>query len=71
MVVSNMVPVPEEVPPAKHIVDCGVPGPMPQQDADGAHGNEMHPQGFVRLVGCHDPNAEKHDGGIRSHLSAA
>jgi hypothetical protein len=40
------------------IADCAAPGPMPQQDAVGAHGHEMHPQEFVRLVGCHDSNAE-------------
>lgn len=38
------------------IADCGV-GPMPQQDAADSHGHEMHPQGFVRLVGCHDSTA--------------
>lgn len=30
--------------------------PMTQQNS-GAHGYEMYPQKFVRLVGCHDPYA--------------
>jgi hypothetical protein len=30
--------------------------PMTQQNS-GAHGYEMYPQQFVRLVGCHDPRA--------------
>jgi hypothetical protein len=32
-------------------------GPMPQQSAFGAHGYDIHPQKFVRLVGCRQPNA--------------
>jgi hypothetical protein len=40
------------------IADGGDLGPMPQQDAGDCHGHEMHPQKLVRLVGCHDPNAE-------------
>ncbi len=34
--------------------DCAARGPMSQQDAYDCHGHEMHPQKFVRLVGCHD-----------------
>lgn len=34
--------------------ECGAPRPMSQQDASDGHGHEMHPQKFVRLVGCHD-----------------
>jgi hypothetical protein len=48
------------------IDDCGAPGPMPQQDAAGSHGHEMHPQKFVQLVGCHDLNAARHEG---AHLT--
>jgi hypothetical protein len=40
------------------IADGGDLGPMPQQDAGDCHGHEMHPQKLVRLVGCHDPQAE-------------
>lgn len=51
---SNAGAIPAEFPPKKDVIaDCGV-GPMPQQDAAGSHGHEMHPQKFVRLVGCHD-----------------
>jgi hypothetical protein len=33
--------------------------PMPQQDGVGSHGYDMHPQKFVRLVGCHEPEASQ------------
>jgi hypothetical protein len=39
-----------------------VHGPMSQQEAGDSHGHEMHPQKLVRLVGCHDPHAGKHEG---------
>jgi hypothetical protein len=32
-----------------------VQGPMSQQSASGSHGYDIHPQKFVRLVGCHQP----------------
>jgi hypothetical protein len=32
-----------------------VQGPMSQQSAFGSHGYDIHPQKFVRLVGCHQP----------------
>jgi hypothetical protein len=32
-----------------------VQGPMSQQSTFGAHGYDIHPQKFVRLVGCHQP----------------
>jgi hypothetical protein len=35
--------------------------PMPQQQASGDHGHEMHLQQFVRLVGCHDLNPRKQE----------
>jgi hypothetical protein len=35
--------------------DCG---PMSQQDISDAHGHDMHPQELVRLVGCHESDAE-------------
>ena len=34
-------------------------GPMTQQGMMGAHGHEMHPQGFLRLVGCHETGRQK------------
>jgi hypothetical protein len=39
-------------------VNCG---PMTQQGTMGAHGHEMHPQGFLRLIGCHELNRQKED----------
>jgi hypothetical protein len=44
--------------------DGGAQAPMSQQD-DGFHGHEMHPQKFVRLIGCHDPEAAKHQAADR------
>jgi hypothetical protein len=35
--------------------DCG---PMSQQDVSDAHGHDMHQQELVRLVGCHESDAE-------------
>lgn len=35
-------------------------GPMTQQGMMGAHGHEMYPQGFLRLVGCHETGRQKH-----------
>src|ERR1043166_4014392 len=37
-------------------------GPMTQQQVGDCHGHEMHPQKFLRLVGCHEPGAEKREG---------
>ena len=37
------------------VANCG---PMTQQGAMGAHGHEMHPQGFLRLIGCHESNRQ-------------
>jgi hypothetical protein len=51
----------------KNTLDCGNQQPMTQQDVADTHGHEMHPQKFVRLVGCHDSNADKHDAGHRLH----
>jgi hypothetical protein len=42
-------------------------GPMIQQGTMGAHGHEMHPQGFLRLIGCHDSNRQKQDAVARLH----
>jgi hypothetical protein len=42
-------------------------GPMTQQGPMGAHGHEMHPQGFLRLIGCHASNRQKQDAATRLH----
>jgi len=42
-------------------------GPMTQQGAMGAHGHEMHPQGFLRLIGCHETRRQKEDAVPRLH----
>ena len=47
--------------PTDATADSGAHGPMSQQDAGDSHGHEMHPQKLVRLVGCHDPHAGKHE----------
>jgi hypothetical protein len=61
MIPSNMRSVPAEFPRKEDVVaDGGTARPMSQQDS-GCHGHEMHPQELVRLVGCHNPNAGKHD----------
>lgn len=42
--------------------DGNIQGPMSQQAALGSHGcYDIHPQTFVRLVGCHQPNAAKYE----------
>jgi len=48
---SNMGSAPAESRRKELAGDCG---PMLQQSALGAHGYEMHPQEFVRLIGCRD-----------------
>ena len=43
----------------RHDKDVGADcGPMSQQDVSDAHGRDMHPQELVRLVGCHESDAE-------------
>ncbi len=46
-------------------------GPMSQQAASGAHGYDIHPQKFVRLVGCHQAHAAKYEAAERPHRTAA
>jgi hypothetical protein len=41
---------------------------MTQQGTMGAHGHEMHPQGFLRLVGCHETNRQKEDAARRLRM---
>jgi len=49
------VPTPHEAEPAP---ECQ---PMIEQDMQNAHGHDMHPQKFVRLVGCHEESLRKAD----------
>jgi hypothetical protein len=70
MTASNMGAVPAKLPQEKAgdgAADTGAQGPMSQQDVAGCHGHEMHLQKFVRLVGCHDLNAAKHEATYQLH----
>jgi hypothetical protein len=62
---SNLGLGPVERPQKQNPID--VQRPMSQQDAADSHGHEMHPQKFVRLVGCHESNAGRHEAGHRLH----
>jgi hypothetical protein len=64
---SNLGLVPVEFPQKQDLIDGGVQRPMSQQDAADCHGHEMHPQKFVRLVGCPESNAGRHEAGHRLH----
>lgn len=56
MITLNMGSAPAEPREKKRIAaNCG---PMSQQGAMGAHGQEMHPQEFVRLIGCSEKHKE-------------
>jgi hypothetical protein len=62
MIPSNVGSVPAETPQKEDVIaDRGAHRPMSQQHAGDSHGHEMHPQKLVQLVGCHDPNAGKHE----------
>ena len=53
----QMGPVPAELRQSKPApTNCG---PMVQQST--VHGYEMHPQEFVRLIGCHQSNRQKEE----------
>ena len=68
MIMSSVSQAPAEFPQEKHTTaDGGTSGPMSQQGAADSHGHEMHPQKFVRLVGCHELNAGRHEAGYRLH----
>ena len=68
MIASNVGVVPAALPQKKDLIpDSGVQGPMSQQDAADCHGHDMHPQKFVRLVGCHASNAGRHEAASRLH----
>jgi hypothetical protein len=65
MIPSSTGSVPEEFSQEKEVADCRDHGPMPQQHIVASCGHEMHPQKFVRLVGCHDAKAGKHQAPVR------
>ena len=68
MITSNLSRVPSEVHQQKDpSADGCAQGPMSQQDAADCHGHDMHPQKFVRLVGCHEANAAGHQASYRLH----
>lgn len=76
MITSNLVRVPAERPHEKDLIANGgaqgplqgpVPLPMSQQDATDCHGHDMHPQKFVRLVGCHGSNSARDQAAYRLH----
>ena len=63
--VAAELPQKAELPQRKdEIAECG---PMSLQNAADSHGHEMHPQKFIRLVGCHGPNAGSHEDTQRLH----
>jgi hypothetical protein len=63
MISSNRDSVAAQLPQKSNVLGDCAPSPMPQQDTVGYRGYEMHPQKFVQLVGCHDLNAARHEGG--------
>jgi hypothetical protein len=68
MITSNLSRVPAERQQKKDpIAEGGAQGPMSQQGAGDCHGHEMHPQEFVRLVGCHETNAAGQRASHRLH----
>ena len=52
------------------VADGGAPGPMCQQNTDGAGINELHPQQLPQLVGFRDPDAGKQHEGAEGDESA-
>ena len=60
---SNMGSAPAELPQEKDVI--ADQGPMSQQNAADFHGREIHPQKFVRLVGCHESNVGQHESAHR------
>src|SRR6201988_2667233 len=65
MVTSNVALVPADLPQEKH--EIADQGPMSQQGATDSHGHDMHPQKFVRLVGCHESHPVSHVSAHRLH----
>jgi hypothetical protein len=76
MITSNLARVSAELPHERNLIADGgaqgfaqgpVQGPMSQQDAADCHGHDMHPQKFVRLVGCHESNSARDQAEYRLH----
>jgi len=68
MITSNLARMPAELPHEKNLTeDSGARRPMSQQDAADCHGHDMHPQKFVRLVGCHESNSARDQAPYRLH----
>jgi hypothetical protein len=68
MIVSKVGVTPAGMPEKEAMTAAdGDHGSMSRQDLYDPHGHEMHPQQFVRLVGCHDPRAGHHDAAHRLH----
>lgn len=72
MTTSNLARQPAEFSQRKQPIANGgaqgtVQGPMSQQDASDCHGHDMHPQKFVRLVGCHESNPAQDQAAYRLH----
>jgi hypothetical protein len=61
---ANSPPASADLPKNKPAGNCG---PMCQQSPLGAHGYDMHPQEFVRLIGCSDKARQKPDTTERLH----
>ena len=60
---TKVSPQPPSSTEAVHENDVGADcGPMSRQDVFDAHGHDMHPQKLVRLVGCHESEAEAEAG---------
>jgi hypothetical protein len=52
---ANLPSASADLPRKRPVGNCG---PMCQQSPLGAHGHDMHPQEFVRLIGCSDQNKQ-------------
>jgi hypothetical protein len=62
MIASNMGSEPAESSrKTEAIAEGGAHLPMSEQNTADGRGHEMHPQKFVRLVGCHEtPSPQRH-----------
>jgi hypothetical protein len=62
MIASNMGSGPvESSQKTVATAEGGAHRPMSEQNSAYGHGHEMHPQKFVRLVGCHEtPSLQRH-----------
>ena len=72
MITANLDRLPAEPPHQRNLIADGgahgpVQGPMSQQDPADCHSHDMHPQKFLRLVGCHESNSARHQAEYRLH----